>query len=411
MARLEIPEETSARLAQVGRADLLIGVPAAVPSDELRERTARAMERLSTLSARTVIAYPGANALEAAEDDQGVMQGDPVQFFHYAPAQAGTGGLPWLEMSGAYRTLFALAESLEVRTCIVVAPDLLAMEGNTLHTMLDAVVEKQADLAMAVYPFSKFDGLLNTSILAPLSRALYGRRVRYPLAADFAASSKLFARFSESVGGQSVMWPASEAALAEAQIGQVHVNVNHAAQTGGQDLSSVLSELVGSLFLQMEDTAASWQRIRNSQPLPVYGSAAASAPDGHSVDVQPMLDSFHLGSRNLGEVWSLVLPPVTLLELKRLTRLGADQFRMPDELWARIIYDFALAHRLRTINRNHLLGALTPLYLGWVASYALEVGKATPAAAEMRVEKLARAFEEVKSYLVSRWRWPDRFNP
>jgi hypothetical protein len=84
---------------------------------------------------------------------------------------------------------------------------------------------------------------------------------------------------------------------------------------------------------------------------------------------------------------------------------------MPDELWVRIIYDFALAHRLRTISRAHLLGALTPLYLGWVASYALEVGNAGPAEAEQRLEKLARAYEEGKPYLLSRWRWPDRFNP
>ena len=84
---------------------------------------------------------------------------------------------------------------------------------------------------------------------------------------------------------------------------------------------------------------------------------------------------------------------------------------MPDELWVRIIYDFALAYRLRTINRGHLMGALTPLYLGWVASYVQEVAARSPLAAEQRFEQLARAYEEGKPYLVSRWRWPDRFNP
>ena len=43
MARLEIPEETRIRLDSVGQADLLIGVPAVVPTDELREKAARAM--------------------------------------------------------------------------------------------------------------------------------------------------------------------------------------------------------------------------------------------------------------------------------------------------------------------------------------------------------------------------------
>ena len=58
-----------------------------------------------------------------------------------------------------------------------------------------------------------------------------------------------------------------------------------------------------------------------------------------------------------------------------------------------------------------MLRALTPIYLGWVASYALELENATPEAIEQRLERLCVAYETTKSYLISRWRWPDRFNP
>jgi hypothetical protein len=81
------------------------------------------------------------------------------------------------------------------------------------------------------------------------------------------------------------------------------------------------------------------------------------------------------------------------------------------------VYDFALRHRLRTISRDHLLRSFTPLYLGWIASYALEIQTAGTGEADARgnadsrIERLSKAFEESKSYLVSRWRWPDRFNP
>jgi hypothetical protein len=100
-----------------------------------------------------------------------------------------------------------------------------------------------------------------------------------------------------------------------------------------------------------------------------------------------------------------------MLELRRLARLASDQFAMPDELWVRMVYDFALAHRLRTINRDHLIRSMTPLYLGWVASHAREVANADAATIEKRLDRLALAYEAGKSYLVSRWRWPDRFNP
>ena len=82
-------------------------------------------------------------------------------------------------------------------------------------------------------------------------------------------------------------------------------------------------------------------------------------------DVRPMIESFTLGSRNLQEVWRLVLPPVTLLELKRMSRLPPEQFRMPDALWVKIVYDFALAYRLRTISRSASAGRADPA-LSWM---------------------------------------------
>jgi hypothetical protein len=122
-----------------------------------------------------------------------------------------------------------------------------------------------------------------------------------------------------------------------------------------------------------------------------------------------MLEAFRVAYINLQEIWALVLPPQTLVGLKHLSLMPPAGFRMNDELWTRIVYDFILAYRLRTINRGHLLGALTPLYLAWVASHILLTGGG--AAPEQHIEDLAATFERDKAYLVSRWRWPDRFNP
>ena len=107
----------------------------------------------------------------------------------------------------------------------------------------------------------------------------------------------------------------------------------------------------------------------------------------------------------------MVLPPTSLFELRKLSRTPVDKFRMPDELWVRIVYDFALAHRLRTISRDHLLKSMTPLYLGWVASYAHDLQDSNAFSVERRLERLSAVYEADKPYLVSRWRWPDRFNP
>ncbi|HEY5055314.1 MAG TPA: hypothetical protein VII58_04090, partial [Acidobacteriaceae bacterium] len=123
--------------------------------------------------------------------------------------------------------------------------------------------------------------------------------------------------------------------------------------------------------------------------------------------------SFRLAYANLHEIWALVLPPNSLLGLKKLSQLTSESFRMSDSLWARIVYDFILAYRLRALNRGHLLGALTPLYLAWVASHLLQTTPGAPdfIPPEKHIEAVATAFETDKPYLVSRWRWPDRFNP
>jgi len=115
-----------------------------------------------------------------------------------------------------------------------------------------------------------------------------------------------------------------------------------------------------------------------------------------------MVESLQLGNRELGEIWGMALPPSTLFELRKLSRLPPDRFRMPDELWVKIVYDFVLAHRLRTISRDHLLKSMTLLYPGWVASYAQDLILSGQTSPERRLERLSLAYEAGKSYLVSR---------
>ena len=429
MAKLELAEETKAGMEEVGTADLLIAVAVQVDADQLRAAATHAVLSLGaagqpgqpSLSAlRTVVAFPGLSggdtAPKAEVQHEQAATSNALRFLPYAPAAGSPERIPWLAPSSTYQAVFAMARELGVSACAVIGFDLGALQSDFLAPMLAPVFHKRCELAMPFYAMGKFDGLLNSSILAPLTRALYGRRVRFPLAPDFCISGKMLPELEvalqRSTGqGQTLFWPATEAALRGCETCQVHVDTRHVPAADGVDLSTILAQTVGPLFAEMATNAPLWQRIRGSQAVETSGVAVAPPADGAPADIRPMLETFQLGFRNLQEVWSLVLPPVTLLELKRLARLGAESFHMPDELWVRIIYDFALAYRLRTLSRIHLLGALTPLYLGWVASYAVEVGGASPAEAEQRVEKLARAYEEGKPYLLSRWRWPDRFNP
>jgi len=396
-------------------ADVLIGIVAPVnPHDVLQQGTV-AMEQLANTmpSLKCVIAYPGTE--EAMVPDS---VPSAVRTVQYPLTSSDSPIFPGMARSSAYKALESVAIDLGVSACVLIAPDLAALNAHTIQLLSHGILQDHCDLAVSVYSVGKFEALLNSSILSPLTGALYGKRIRFPLALDIGVSPAMLSDLanaptrSQGTPTSVVRWPSVEAVRTDRTICQTLVSIRHPSQAEGFDLSSVLSGLLGSLFSELENNAQIWQRIRGSQDVPYLGGESATdVPHSDSIDVRPLLESFQLGVRNLHEVWSLVLPPITLLELKRLTRLSADSFRIPDEMWVRIVSDFALAYRLRTISRTHILGAFTPLYLGWVASYVTEVSAQSADHAERRLGQLARAYETGKPYLLSRWRWPDRFNP
>jgi len=412
MAGIEIPAELQKRMDEIGPVDLVVGVSGPADVDALRAKAASlrgvGIDGEAAPPAKIVVAYAGVPGAEPIP----VLEGG-IQLVAYPPPQAMGSGAFWMDVASAQRSALELAASWRARACLVVYGDLAVLDAETVRPFSEPVLKANVDLVMPVYPAGKYDGLINKSLLAPLSRALYGRRVRWPLPADFCVGANTLVKLTENGAARTqnepqLLWPSNAVAMYGGQINQAAVKVQHASPVDGLDLTTVLTELAGSLFEEAERCAAYWQRVRGSQVATRYGDPCPPVEHAEPVDPRPMVESFVIGWQNLEEVWRLVLPPATLLELKRLARLEVEQFRMPDALWARMIYDFALAYRMRRINRTHLLGALTPLYLGWVASYTQEVSGATAQEAERRVDQLAKVFEEQKPYFVSRWRWPER---
>lgn len=322
-------------------------------------------------------------------------------------------------LSGAYQSVFAVAEKLKARGCCVIASKLETATPGCVWQLAQPLFDGEVDLVLPHYTRRKFDGLLNNSLIAPLMRALYGKRVNNPMGPDFAASQRLIqtmlvtkAGGNAAGGRRHPLASLTPTALCEnLQIKEVHCGARIYPPVDWTGLSSVLADVLSPVFLDMERNAPCWQRTRISSAIQAIGQPPAVGADAAIVDTGRMVESFQLGNRELQEIWGLVLPPSTLFELRKLAGLPVEQFRMPDELWVRIVYDFALAHRLRTISRDHLLKSMTPLYLGWVASYAHDLKASGATTPEGRLERLSLVYEVGKSYLVSRWRWPDRFNP
>jgi hypothetical protein len=116
-----------------------------------------------------------------------------------------------------------------------------------------------------------------------------------------------------------------------------------------------------------------------------------------------MIRNFRLGVKDLMEIWRKALPSETALWLESIGRLSDESFSFPQDLWARIIYDFASAYHKGSVHREHLLKSMIPLYLGRVASFVMENQESTAGEVEAKIESLCRVFEEMKPYLIKRW--------
>jgi hypothetical protein len=311
------------------------------------------------------------------------------------------------------------------------APNILAAGGGAqlepmprpadpawVRALLDPVLRGDADLVAPAYSRRRFDGVLVTGLVYPLTRALFGQRLRQPLGREIVLSrglAEVLARDpewrSDPAHAGADLWVITKALLRDCRCVQVFLGPRPAPLPQPPDVSAALARVLGTMFREMELHASRWQRVRGSRPVATVGDEHLPGEPPPPPATAPLVSAFALGWRDLRGLWSAVLPPNTLYALHRIPRDRPEAFRMEDALWARIVYDFAVAWRVKVMDRLQLLRSMTPLYLGWVASFVNAVGPLDRAGTEEHVERLCQAFEAEKPYLISRWRWPERFTP
>ena len=366
-------------------------------------------EHLESVFASLTASFSADDLLIATSNDPGPTAYPSLRIVS-TPAPKGI----WPLTAGDFLSAYELAVEQDARAILILGSGSNSLGAEAIRDLANGVLSTGNDLAMPCYTLPPYTGLVNSAILYPLTRSLFGTRIRFPLALDLGLSLKMAEslavtarRFTKMNQGDALLWPVEEALVAGLTFDDFDVGSRILPQPAEPNINAILSLVTGSLFAEIEAKAAFWQRPRRLPPAtrPTPGAAPAEGPP----DIMPLIEAFRLAYTNLQEIWSLVVAHNSLLGLKRLSIAEPAEFRMPENLWARIIYDFLVAYRLRTINRGHLLGALIPLYLAWVAGHINVTGSGT--SAELHIEAVAAAFEAEKTYLVSRWRWPDRFNP
>jgi hypothetical protein len=413
-----LADDVRGQIAEIGGADIVVGIPS-------YNNAATIGQVVRAVQAGLAKYFPNERTL-IVNSDGGSTDGTPevvrtatVSDYQTILAAHPTHGVnrivtPYHGVPGkgsALRTVFAVSSAAGARACAVVDSDLRSITPEWLELLLSPVYRQGFDFVAPLYHRHKYDGTITNSIVYPLTRALYGARVRQPIGGDFGFSGTLAADFlAQDVWDSDVarfgidIWMTTTAITGGFRVCQSFLGAKiHDAKDPGVALSAMLTQVVGSVFDLMERHAPIWTQVLRSDPVPLFGFEYTVGLEPVRVDVARMIGIFQSGARDLASIWESVLAPETLAGVVALASPGDAGFRFPTELWVRVVYDFAVAHHRKTINRDHLLRSLTPLYLGRTASFVLENEEAGSAEVEAAIEALCLEFEAGKPYLAGRW--------
>ena len=318
-------------------------------------------------------------------------------------------GLPG--KGSAFRTLFRIAEVSGARAIAVVDADLRSITPEWFDLLLRPILDREFDYVTPYYKRHKYDGTITNSIVYPITRALYGRRVRQPIGGEFGISGRLAARFlahnvwSTDVARYGIdIWMTTTAIAENFRVCQSYLGAKiHDPKDPGSDLSAMLVQVVGSVFNLMETHPNVWRNVLGSLPTPLFGFPFEVGLEPVPINLGRLFASFQQGVRDLMPVYETFTQQPQIKELQSCATSPPDKFVLPDELWVSLVYSFALGYHRRVMSRDHLMKALTPLYLGWVGSFARQTEHETATQVEGRIEQLCLVYEQLKPYLINQW--------
>ncbi|MDE3111540.1 MAG: glycosyl transferase family 2 [Chloroflexota bacterium] len=394
---------------RIGSADLLVGIPSyrnAATIGHVARTVAEGLRRHFPRARAVVVDSDGGSDDGTPDRARGALDGTPsVVGAYVGPPGKGS----------AFRAIFEAARELGVGACAVVDSDLRSITPEWIERLLAPVVGGSADYVAPLYARHKHDGTITNTIAYPLTRALYGQRVRQPIGGEFAFSGELAGvfldggAFGDSVWSTDVarfgidIYMTTTAITRGARVAQAFLGAKiHDPKDPGADLGPMFRQVVGTAFRLAAASAPRWRAVSGSRDVPVVGEVRAVEPEEVRADAALLVRKLRAGAAEHRATWDGALSPDAAAAVRRA--LDEDVPRsLAGAAWATIVYDLLAASARRPERTDELVLALVPLYFGRVAAFIADARDMTTAASERLVEEQAVAFEERKAYLADTW--------
>jgi hypothetical protein len=409
--------EAQRHLNRIGQADLVVGIPTYGNAPTVGMVVQTVLDGVGTdlkdlrvvlINADAAISYGTRRAVADAAAD--------------APIQVVIGGYTGtLGRGSAVRAILQAALDLDAHAVAIMDAHTTSITSDWIAALTLPILDGQIDLIMPRYHWSLPTGGLGDLFFYPLTRALWGRSLRQPGAGDCALSPGL----AEAVAGHDVWETEVASAGFEVWLSSVALTDDPNPQTrnrwriGQVDLGEksyqprmipshfrkLFRQAVGTLLRQVDLRRAVWQSMPSIQPIPTFPGPPTTSPAEPIPipDVTHLVDALMVGWAEHRALWKQILTPTNLAKIESLAVQPAEHFTFPPDLWARVVYDFAVVYNKGEWDPDRMVDSLLPLYQGRLASLWHDVAGLTSVGREGTVAAQAVEFEAARDYLLGRW--------
>lgn len=397
------------RLADVGTADIVVGIPTYKHARTLARVMKAAAEGLARdfNGLKTVI-----TVVDGGSPDDTVAVANQVPIA--APVKRLVASYQGVQGKGsAVRTIFEIARTLRARVILILEADLQSITPDWIEKLARPILENQYQLALPHYVRPLPDGAMTDLLAYPLTRLLYGADVRQPMGGEYALSAELAHRITTrdvwetDVARHGIdIWLSTVSINDNVKMCQVRLGVKlDDSRELLLSFDPTFVQAIGTLFRMMDIYKRRWQEGQQARTAPFFGNGVVNEPIRPwipSVSTAALGDAFAAGSRRYTRLLKTALTPSTRNAIKELSDSPDGATRFNAKLWARTVYDFATVYNQGEGDPDKVVAALLPLYYARCATIMHETNL-EPAAVESAVQEQAKQFAIEKPYLVHLW--------
>jgi glycosyltransferase involved in cell wall biosynthesis len=312
-----------------------------------------------------------------------------------------------------FMNLFRKVVDLQAKAVVVVDADLKSITPEWIKHLAEPLFNGFSFVA-PLYIRHKYDGTITNGIAYPITRCLYGRRVRQPIGGDFGFTGKLASAYvkanawDDAVANFGIdIWMTTMAISERAQISQAFMGRPkiHRTKDPGSDLGPMFRQVVGTIFSLMTHLEPIWSKVKYSRPTAIYGFGLGEVemPPKVEVNTHNLIDKFHQGSTTYQKTWKVILTEDVYKKVMEIMGMKETEFDFPTDLWARVLFDMAVAFKAEALDRGTIMDSLIPLYFGKTLSFVRKTRRMSIKQAEEAIEEDCLTFEMAKPYLLQRW--------